>query len=56
VIIFGFLPQNFMMMAVAVAFIMAWREPSLIGERGWTFDRAEQWLLRAARHDLLDGH
>jgi AcrR family transcriptional regulator len=29
---------------------------SLIGERGWTFDQAEQWLLRAARHDLLDGH
>lgn len=26
---------------------------SLVGERGWTFDRAEQWLLRAASHDLL---
>ena len=26
---------------------------SLVGERGWTFDRAEQWLLRAASRDLL---
>jgi AcrR family transcriptional regulator len=26
---------------------------SLIAERGWTFDRAERWLLAAARHALL---
>ena len=26
---------------------------SLVGERGWTFDRAEQWLLAAASHALL---
>jgi AcrR family transcriptional regulator len=26
---------------------------SLIGERGWTFDRAEQWLLDAADQALL---
>lgn len=26
---------------------------SLIGDRGWTFDQAETWLLEAARHDLL---
>lgn len=26
---------------------------SLITERGWTFDKAEQWLLRAAARELL---
>ncbi|MFF0308986.1 TetR/AcrR family transcriptional regulator [Streptosporangium sp. NPDC004379] len=26
---------------------------SLVGDRGWTFDRAERWLLRAAGHELL---
>jgi AcrR family transcriptional regulator len=26
---------------------------SLVGERGWTFDQAEQWLLHAASRDLL---
>jgi AcrR family transcriptional regulator len=26
---------------------------SLVGDRGWTFDQAEQWLLAAARRDLL---
>lgn len=26
---------------------------TLVGDRGWTFDRAGQWLLRAARRDLL---
>jgi AcrR family transcriptional regulator len=26
---------------------------SLVGDRGWTFDQAEQWLLGAARRDLL---
>jgi AcrR family transcriptional regulator len=26
---------------------------SLVGEREWTFDRAEQWLLQAASRDLL---
>jgi AcrR family transcriptional regulator len=26
---------------------------SLVGDRGWTFDQAEQWLLEAARRDLL---
>ncbi len=26
---------------------------SLVGERGWSFDQAEQWLLAAARRDLL---
>jgi AcrR family transcriptional regulator len=26
---------------------------SLVGDRGWTFDQAEQWLLEAARGDLL---
>jgi AcrR family transcriptional regulator len=26
---------------------------SLIGDRGWSFDQAEQWLLEAARRDLL---
>lgn len=26
---------------------------SLIAERGWTFDRAERWLLRAATRELL---
>jgi hypothetical protein len=29
----------------------AWR--SLVGDRSWTFDQAEQWLLQSARHDLL---
>jgi AcrR family transcriptional regulator len=29
----------------------AWH--SLVGERGWTFNQAEQWLLRAARRELL---
>lgn len=28
---------------------------SLIGEREWTFDQAERWLLQAARSDLLSG-
>ena len=27
---------------------------SLVGDRGWTFDQAEQWLLGAARRDLLE--
>ncbi|MGH3247507.1 MAG: TetR/AcrR family transcriptional regulator [Trebonia sp.] len=26
---------------------------SLVGDRGWTFDQAAQWLLQAARRDLL---
>jgi hypothetical protein len=26
---------------------------SLVGDRGWTFGQAEQWLLEAARRDLL---
>jgi AcrR family transcriptional regulator len=26
---------------------------SLVGDRGWTFDQAERWLLEAARRDLL---
>ena len=26
---------------------------SLVGDRGWTFDQAERWLLDAARGDLL---
>jgi AcrR family transcriptional regulator len=26
---------------------------SLVGDRGWTFDQAERWLLRSARRDLL---
>ena len=26
---------------------------SLIGDRGWTFDQAEQWLRESARRDLL---
>ena len=26
---------------------------SLVGDREWTFDQAEQWLLEAARRDLL---
>jgi AcrR family transcriptional regulator len=26
---------------------------SLVGDRGWSFDQAEQWLLGAARRDLL---
>jgi hypothetical protein len=26
---------------------------SLVGDRGWTFDQAEQWLLEAVRRDLL---
>jgi len=26
---------------------------SLVGDRGWTFDEAEQWLLQAARRGLL---
>jgi AcrR family transcriptional regulator len=26
---------------------------SLVGDRGWTFDQAEQWLLEAARRDLV---
>ena len=26
---------------------------SLVGDRGWTFDQAEQWLLGATRRDLL---
>ncbi|MCO5997696.1 TetR/AcrR family transcriptional regulator [Actinoallomurus rhizosphaericola] len=26
---------------------------SLVGDSGWTFDRAEEWLLRAAIRDLL---
>jgi len=26
---------------------------SLVGDRGWTFDQAAQWLLEAARRDLL---
>jgi AcrR family transcriptional regulator len=26
---------------------------SLVGDRGWTFDQTEQWLLEAARRDLL---
>lgn len=26
---------------------------SLIGDRGWTFDQAAQWLLHGARRDLL---
>jgi AcrR family transcriptional regulator len=26
---------------------------SLVGDRGWTFDQAERWLLAAARRDLL---
>lgn len=25
---------------------------SLVGDRGWTFDQAEQWLLQAARREL----
>jgi hypothetical protein len=25
---------------------------SLVGDRGWTFGQAEQWLLQAARRDL----
>lgn len=28
---------------------------SLVGERGWTFDQAEQWLLHAASRDILPG-
>jgi hypothetical protein len=28
---------------------------TLIGEREWTFDQAERWLLQAARSDLLSG-
>ncbi|HEY3735246.1 MAG TPA: hypothetical protein VGL63_15145 [Streptosporangiaceae bacterium] len=32
-IIFGFLPQNVKMMAVAVAFSMAWRDRA-VGDRG----------------------
>jgi len=28
---------------------------SLVGDRGWSFDQAEQWLLEAARRDLLLG-
>ncbi|MGD0699035.1 MAG: helix-turn-helix domain-containing protein [Trebonia sp.] len=28
---------------------------SLVGERGWTFDQAEQWLRQAASRDLLNG-
>jgi hypothetical protein len=28
---------------------------SLIGERERTFDQAEQWLLQAARSDVLSG-
>jgi AcrR family transcriptional regulator len=27
---------------------------SLVGDRGWTFDQAGQWLLEAARSDLLN--
>jgi AcrR family transcriptional regulator len=27
---------------------------SLVGDRGWTFDQAAQWLLEAARRDLLN--
>jgi AcrR family transcriptional regulator len=27
---------------------------TLVGDRGWTFDQAEQWLLGAARRDLLE--
>ena len=27
---------------------------SLVGDRGWTFDQAEQWLLEAVRRDLLE--
>jgi hypothetical protein len=26
---------------------------TLVGDRGWTFDQAEQWLLGAACRDLL---
>ena len=26
---------------------------SLVGDRGWTFDQAVQWLHQAARRDLL---
>jgi AcrR family transcriptional regulator len=26
---------------------------SLVGDREWTFDQAEQWLLQAASHDIL---
>lgn len=26
---------------------------SLVGDRGWTFERAAEWLLQAARRDLL---
>jgi AcrR family transcriptional regulator len=26
---------------------------SLVGDRGWTFDQAKQWLLDASRRDLL---
>ena len=26
---------------------------ALVGDRGWSFDQAEQWLLAAARRDLL---
>ncbi|MGH3169139.1 MAG: TetR/AcrR family transcriptional regulator [Trebonia sp.] len=26
---------------------------SLVGDRGWTFDQAAQWLLHSARRDLL---
>jgi AcrR family transcriptional regulator len=26
---------------------------SLVGDRGWTFDQAAQWLLQSARRDLL---
>jgi hypothetical protein len=28
---------------------------SLVGDRGWTFGQAEEWLRESARRDLLDG-
>ncbi len=49
VIIFGFLPQNVKMMAVAVALSMAWR--GLVVEDGWTADRA-RGLLAGFRSEL----
>jgi hypothetical protein len=49
VIIFGFLPQNLKMMAVAVAFSMAWLEAGVEGRAGE--DRA-RGLLAAFRGEL----
>jgi len=51
VIIFGFLPQNLQMMAVAVAFIMAWREAGVESGGDGGADRAAG-LLAGFREDL----